>query len=261
MDEGREIVEPPKRFTVSGPEFIKDRLSVVKEEVKKIQQEHPEVLSFCMFGSMTTGKARSESDIDGYLFIDANIVAKNKRVNPACIQETDFSPSEVPRTYFTKEVSDEYTLSLRDNLMRRLNLTVDQVKHVRARPISEEIIDQHVDNTISQINSLEDYKRRKAEFEISEPYNLAARPEHPPLPSAGVTLEAMFHLEVGGGITEYRQYLLTKLEQMGDTGTKVWKIIIEGTEMMEQHLRNHTDVTYPRTLEQAIKVYGSPINH
>lgn len=69
------IAEPPeKRFKLSGEPFAKERLAKVKTTVDVLKREHPEILSFCLFGSMVKGKAKPESDIDGYLFVDADSV-------------------------------------------------------------------------------------------------------------------------------------------------------------------------------------------
>jgi len=44
---------------------------------------------------------------------------------------------------------------------------------------------------------------------------------------------------------------------MGEIGERVWQVVIEDTEQMEQHLRTGTEVIYPRTLEQAKQIYGT----
>lgn len=81
------------------------------------------------------------------------------------------------------------------------------------------------------------------------------RPKHPPFPTATTNLSAMFHLDLGGGIIKYRQYLIEKLAQMGKIGQQVWTTIIENAEMMEQHLSTNTEIHYPRTLAEAYQAY------
>lgn len=270
MSEASDIGEVPKRFQLSGEKFAKERMAVIREEVKSLQGKHPEVLSFCMFGSMTTGTARPESDIDGYLFVDVAKSAAARKTSPDAIIETQKSEhSGTPTTYFIEEVASGYTLPVRDAFKSKLELSDEHVEHIRSRPISREIIDQHVDSVIGQIQELERYKLAIAERELNDPFDKPdstpeeiqaywdSRPEHPPLPDVGTNLSAMFHLEVGGGIGEYRQYLINKLEGLGEAGEKAWRTIIERTEAMEQHLRTGTEVSYPRILEKAKQVYGT----
>ena len=270
MSEASDIGEIPKRFQLSGEKFAKERMATVKEVVKSLQSKHPEVLSLCMFGSMTTGTARPESDIDGYLFVDVTKSAAARKTSPDAIIETQKSDhSRTPTAYFTEEVAADYTLPIRDALKSKLGLSDEHVEHIRSRPISREIIDQQVNSVVGQIQELEKYKLAMAERELNDPFDKPDstpeeiqaywdnRPEHPPFPDVGTNLSAMFHLETGGGIREYRQYLLDKLGGLGETGEKVWRVVIERTEAMEQHLRTGTEVNYPRSLEKAREVYGA----
>ena len=59
-----------KRFVLSGNPEIKKRLSILREAVKELKLEYPEIISFLLFGSCTKGYASPESDIDGYLLVD-----------------------------------------------------------------------------------------------------------------------------------------------------------------------------------------------
>lgn len=274
MSEISEVGEAPKRFRLSNQELAKERVAVIKEEVKTLQKSHPEALSFCIFGSQTTGTARPESDIDGYLFVDVVKAAEARHLSPDEILETQKNKdSETPTTYLTDEVASEYISPLREVFKEKLSLSDEQVAHVRSRPISREIIDEHLGSLLEQIKKLEEYKKAVEKRELNNPFDkpghtveeieayIESRPQHPPFPYSGTNLSAMFHLDIGGGIGEYRQYLLDKLSRIGQTGEKAWRVIIEGTEEMEQHLRSDTEVSYPRTLEQARQVYGTSINN
>ncbi|QQG42475.1 MAG: hypothetical protein HYW15_03135 [Candidatus Giovannonibacteria bacterium] len=61
-----------KRFYLSRESFSKERLRVLKEEFGKFQENHPEVLALNLYGSMTKGYAKPESDIDGYFFLSGD---------------------------------------------------------------------------------------------------------------------------------------------------------------------------------------------
>jgi len=273
MPTGDSSVEPnvitEKRFVLSKEPFVKERMEAVKQVVDDIKSVHPEVLSFCMFGSMTSGRANPDSDIDGYLFVDASKTAEKNSKAPADILETTKPEEGSIRTYFVPEVENEYSGTMRQELIGRLNLTPEQVQHVRVRPISEQIISEHVEDLREQVKDLREFQTRVAEWESRNPEGSGRpiqevidyyeqRPKHPGFPSPSVTLQSMFHLQVGNGIQPYRTHLINQLSGMGKEGEEVWKAIIQGTEMMESHLQTDTGKLYPRTLENAKKMYATP---
>ena len=80
-------------------------------------------------------------------------------------------------------------------------------------------------------------------------------PETPDVVSPSTNIYGMFHLDAGGGIKPYREYLISRLSAMGDAGQSIWQQIIQHTEMMEQDLATNTNKDYPRTLEAAVQTY------
>lgn len=255
-----------KRFVLSKEPFAQERIEAVKQVVDDIKSVHPEVLSFCMFGSMTSGRANPESDIDGYLFVDATKTAGKLSKEQTDIIQTSKPEEGSIRTYFTSEVEDEYSGLMRQELMARLNLTAEQVQHVRIRPVSEQIIDEHVKDLQEQVNALREFNSKIIAWESRNPKGVGKpiqevldyyeqRPKHPSLPSPSVTLQSMFHLQIGNGIQPFRTHLINQLSNMGVEGEEIWKEIIQGTEMMESHLRTETGKVYPKTLEQAKAIY------
>lgn len=257
-----------KRFILSKEEFAERRIETVKGVVKELKQKHPEILSLCMFGSMTTGNARLESDIDGYLFVDADVVAKKLgRKEDDILDKTEANVEYFK--YDSKLKIPDWAQEIRDQLKEKLNLSDEQVKHIRTRPISESIIDQHLDGLMGQIKKAEDYRQQLKRWETSEPQTSGRiedleklteyykqKPEHPGLPDSSTNLFGMFHLETGGGIKNYREYLIGRLLTSGEIGEKAWKEIIKTTEELESHLQSNAGKKYPRILEEAKKVYG-----
>lgn len=268
-DNSVERTTTEKRFVLSKEPFAKQRIEAIRQIVGDMKAVYPEVLSFCMFGSMTSGRANPGSDIDGYLFVDATKVAERNSREPKDILETIKPEEGSIRTYFVPEVENEYLETMRLELIGRLNLTPEQVQHVRVRPISEQIINEHLEDLRKQVKRFREFQTRIAEWESRNPERCSKksiqevldyykqRPEHPGFPSPSVTLQSMFHLQVGNGIQPYRTYLIDQLSGMGDEGEEVWKAIIQGTEMMESHLRTDTGKLYPRTLESGRKVYAT----
>lgn len=72
--ERRASVEPileKKRFHLATEQFSKERLDALKQGFEEFQTQHPEVISFSLFGSMSKGYAKPDSDIDGWLFVSS----------------------------------------------------------------------------------------------------------------------------------------------------------------------------------------------
>lgn len=164
MEGGLDTASIPKRFILPEQDFAKNRLAVVHQEVNQFRQEHPEVLSLslCLFGSLITGHSRPDSDIDGYLFIDAEQIATADNIDQSSLLQTlhtEHYESASPTTYLTEPVVAKYTYPLRERLKVRLDLTDEQVKHVRSRPVSKTIIDQHVERIVDQTNALEKFRK------------------------------------------------------------------------------------------------------
>ena len=265
----REDPETQKRFVLSEQPFAKERLAVLQEVVGEIKREHPEILSLCLFGSMVKGAARLESDMDGYLFVDAGLVATEFKKEESAVLE-----KVKDRTYFIDELHKRYSVLLREPLKIRLSLSDEQVKHLRVLPVSEQllskelvVLEKQAQENLEYKKAHEEWKKMKPGGESSEgatiPNLLSSRIEHEKLrpkhvsrPHPSLFVHAMFHLEVGGGIRKYRKFLLEKLIEMGEEGELAWKEIIAATEMLEQNLKRDTDKHYPRNLKDALAVYG-----
>lgn len=213
MPEGKPV---EKRFILPKQEFAKERLRAIKEAVEAVQKGRAEVLSLCLFGTMISGKARPDSDIDGYLFIDSELLSKKLGVD-----EGEILYKEGPKKAFLLTP----LARLREDKLRRLieekaHLQAEQLFDVRAMPVSKYTIDSEIQNGTTG--------------------NLAI----------------MFHLDIGGGIRKYRDYLLKKLKEMGNEGEQIWSAMIRDIEKWELGRRPGAKVDYPRTLDRALAIYG-----
>ncbi len=242
-----------KRFVISPNEFGLKRLDAVQRSIEDIKAQNPEVLSLVVFGSTVKGESHDKSDIDGYIF-----------VNPSLSQDQNLHVVEEPTaTRLEPEIAGAYTSQLRNRIMDSTGLTSDQVAGIKILPISEEIINKQVADLVDTLNKLKSYnlerERRELEFLASNPNSLywEIRPMELKSPSPKPNLYTMFHLEIGGGIRDYRDYLIKRLEQEGDFGEEIWREIIEITEMMEQNMSYNTNKRYPRNLTEAKEVYGA----
>lgn len=257
--------ESEKRFTLSKEEFAKERIEAVKESINELKEDDSSILSFCMYGSMVKGTIKPKSDIDGFLFVDADLFVEEHQQHYKNLTEDEESKSRI-ETFFIEKINDQYTKKLHEMLKSQANLTEEQVTHAKIRPINEKIIDKHINFIMNGIQNNKEYKKqydewdknldnKTTDFSKLDEY-LKARPEYPEQVSPSTTLAGMFHLEIGGGIRKYRDMLISKLESMGQDGEKIWQEIIKSTEMFEQNLSSGTEKRYPKTLEEAKKVYG-----
>ncbi|MBT3417043.1 hypothetical protein HOE22_09760 [Candidatus Woesearchaeota archaeon] len=257
--------ESKKRFTFSKEQFAKERIEAIKESISELKEDDSSILSFCMYGSMVKGTIKPESDIDGFLFVDADLSEEEHQQHNENLTENEKSKSKI-ETFFIEKINDQYTKKLHETLKSQANLTEEQVAHAKIRPINEEIIDKHINFIEVGLQNEREYKKRYDEWDKNldsktTDFNkldeyLKARPEHPESTAPSTTLAGMFHLEIGGGIRKYRDMLISKLESMEQDGEKIWQEIIKSTEMFEQNLSSGTEKKYPRTLDEAKKVYG-----
>ncbi|HEY9584933.1 MAG TPA: nucleotidyltransferase domain-containing protein [Candidatus Paceibacterota bacterium] len=254
--------ETAKRFILSKEVFSKERLEAVKIEVEEMRAKYPEVLSLCLFGSMVKGTAHEGSDIDGYLFIDSALVAQRENLSEEKILEQH--PKVFNQIYLTEEMAQKYIIEFRDGLKEKTGLTDKEVEHIRSRPISEKVIEDEIAILLEYQINISKYQSDTERWIESRPprgSNLEeflayerAKPERPEYvrPSLG----AMFHLDVGNGIKKYRKLYIEKLGHLGPDGEKIWADTIKGTEMLENNLSTDDKKRYPRTLAEAVKVYG-----
>lgn len=253
--------ESGKRFVLSQNETLRSRLDIVKQEVEKLKEKYPEVLSLCLFGSMVKGTAHEGSDIDGELFIDTSVIAEREGVSERELIE------EIPgrdRLYLTQEVAKKYILELREAIKASAGLEDEDVHHIRSMPISEQIIDREIERMVDYYRALDKYENDIEKWYGSQPLNrgdidaelerLKSRPGRPQFISP--ELCEMFYLDVGGGIKKYRKMFVAKLLQLGVEGERLWQETIKGTEMMENNLSTDENKRYPRTLAEAVEVYG-----
>lgn len=238
--------QPQKRFRINAESFARERLKGLRESFSEIQKEYPEVVSLALFGSMTKGKAREESDIDGWIFVDASRVPMAETGKPTVEKVKTGGGMEEYR--LTPDVAQRYSGSLREKLKTRLQLTDEQVHHLRTLAISPEILEDELLKITGDVQKLLTWEN-------------ASGTKRGPRPDVQIptNLYAMFHLSLGNDIRAYRSQLLERLNRMGDVGARAWKEIIWQTEFMEQGMPiKPTDRRYPRTLEEAVAMNKKP---
>lgn len=258
---GRPEPGSDRRFEVSKAQFSKERLSALRHGFEKFQAQNPEALAFGMFGSMVQGRAIESSDIDGFLFLDAvAVLAKNKdssidTVTSEVIEHTGI----IKETMLDDKTEHQYSSAFRETIVAESEaLTAEHLPHLFVRPVSYEIIDQHIEEFVDLIHRFDEWIVKSKEREDflaqgGEEKRAPSVPEKPTLMQVSPNLVSLFYLQLGHGLDPYRNYLLEKLSQMGEVGEVVWKGIGRGLEAFEQG--TITDKKYPRTLEEAKGTY------
>ncbi len=254
--------ETEKRFVLSKEDFSKKRLGVLKEEVDALKEKYPEVLSFCVYGSMVKGTAHERSDIDGWLFVDSKKASESAGESEENILEVD--PNSGGQ-YFKKEVGEKYILELRQKVKEGVVSEEDElVKHMRVLPISEKMIDKTIEEKINYYNLIDQWDLDFRAWLKSEPPkgssldDLISYEKSKPVRPKKIDsiVYAMFHLDVGGGIRPYRKFFIDKLLSLGERGEKIWEDTIMGTQIMENDSGYNIDKRYPGTLQEAAAIYA-----
>lgn len=256
-------VRPEKRFAPSRESFVVERLAALKRTVAAVQAEHPEILSFMLFGSMSRGKPRPESDIDGYLFVDATAYEDESSSASSFVQSSSRFGTE---TLFPPEIAKSYSDEFTKRMSEESGMDSAKIKEgLKVRPISERIIMTDVAQLIKTAEAELAFAKARQEWEDAKSHGNLIRaiqhrrnePKQPHILRAipSTALLGMFHLDVGGGIRAYRAKVLEELMSHGEAGERAWSAIIQSVEMAENYWQT-TDKHYPRTLKHAHEMYG-----
>jgi len=252
----REVSE--SRINIPKDSIAYTRLIETQSVVKELKQEYPEILSLCVYGSNIKGFATQQSDIDGWMFVDSQLLARDIDIEESTLlekkKETNrYTKCKKEEIYFCEEIEYFYDLLIQSEIKERLNLCEIQVQHLRTRPLRKKIIDYNLEYYKRWVNRETLY--RKGEKNINRLRDYIGKP---PIYSGCLNtgyLPYIFHMAIGQGVEHYRSYLVKELTKMGERGDIIWSEIIEGVEVMENRFMLKTNIKYPRTLSEAKEIY------
>lgn len=241
----------------NSPESLR-RLTALKEVLAELSEDHSDIVGATIYGSTASGKARPDSDIDGYVYADIS-----KSENPD-IAEHIVATKEV----FSVEVAfgEELGKAMSDDINSRILAKMgelsaiekdgkDALSDLKVVPISEDIINQNIaelSDWAQAHNAREQYWRDlETSEEIPEEYNLPELPDSPS--SLARQINGLFHPDVSGSLGDYRRQVVEGLKQLGAAGEYVWQGVADFIETFEG---NREIEEMPRTLEEAARVYG-----
>jgi predicted nucleotidyltransferase len=234
----------PKRFEIQSEGFVRERFKAVRKGLDLIKKDNPNILGLTIYGSMVKGRAHEASDIDGYLYIDAERLAReeeesalNERREP---RQVTFNVGEVGKlaTYPAEHLYDVFKPLIIARFTESGHLKEEQVQDINVRPISAEIINEHIE---SMVHKLTESRETGTEAQIEPSQNLFG----------------LFHLAIGHELDTFRTQVIEKLEALGGDGELIWRAIINESEKLEQYMYTDTRINYPKTLASARKKYIS----
>ena len=247
------------RFLPPLNEVAKQRLAALQGMFLGYQADRPEVAGLTLFGSMTKGYATEKSDIDGYLFINADRVPVRSGEAPAVSvsRDDDEGSGVIENQYkFDPAIQEAYVNEFRAKVKAATGLSDEKLRNLAVEPVSRPIIQAELNDLLPWAVANLSYKEQTSAIEHDPQGWAKPQPKRPENRMPSALLSSLFHLQVGKGLTEYQQLLIDELSKQGAAGDFVWEEIVKGTEMMEQKLKVGTGKPYPRTLSDARKLYA-----
>ena len=265
-----------KRFVLPREERLKARLDSLKESLDSLQVSHPEIVGMTLYGSMVTGSATESSDIDGFVFLEESKAGDYltdedwqwaeeerhdyERKKPEWSTSVGVSEIDLAATHRYSPIVQE--------ALKGKGLTDEQIKHIRVRVISDEIIGNELTKTLESENEFIKYQgdivmwnKKMDELPIDQWPSWDEKPEYPNRYTIDWKIPALFHLEVGKELNHYRNEVVRRLKKAGDSGERVWKQIIGHTADMERHMRgSNYPHLYPTTIDEATNFYHLEAN-
>ncbi|MFA6274189.1 MAG: hypothetical protein WC662_03435 [Candidatus Paceibacterota bacterium] len=239
-----------KRFALPINESAKNRLNDFRVAVKEYQKEHPEILGATIYGSMIKGnQAKETSDIDSFLYIDAdNIPKENKDPNEKL--QNPYSPA----------------FKYRSELLNSLNISQKDEENFYEdlKPIilNSEIIDKNINNCIKFEIENNNYKKmlnEKYNNEMSEEEKYKLLSQEPVMDKMDFSPEiaGMFHVQIGKGVDKYRHLFLEKLNALPDKkiAESIWEEVHFTLNTFEKRKDTEKKIKIPSTFDEALKIY------
>lgn len=246
-----------KRFSAQPDGLInlyEVRRRAVQEGVKQLMADFPFITGGVLAGSLSKGRSGYRSDVDVYIFFDAEKVSKKLGIpieeilHDVPIQRLIHVVEVVDRTPFERflsDVEDASTAYIRKHVsMLRMP--------TRAHIIPEASGKAVIDDALRALDFINKHEKKPVQNSIV----------------ALIRLTRLFHLSVTQGVFADREYLLKELKSKGAVGEFIWSKIIQSVARSEQ-FDKHGDypnplqmplpkhVTYPWSLEKALKKYAS----
>lgn len=116
------------RFKLSREPEQMEKIKKIREIANEAEVNHPEFVSFQIFGSLIKGYAKNESDIDIYLIVDEDKIEREEN-------DQDQDAREIAKEKYLK--CKNLLNHVKGKMMVNMDLSEEQVKDVSLKIISE----------------------------------------------------------------------------------------------------------------------------
>lgn len=255
-----------KRFIAPKNQEAQQKLHAFREVVEKIAGLRPEIAGATVFGSMTKGNADNKSDIDAFLFVDAEKIGEitNEEKNSA---EMELAFKPVPKHVLFNDLAMKARFKplIEQEMQEKTSFRPDINLFVRvlSKNIIEDEISKIIENEKEITNweaSISAIKAKRKSTDISEWDSTLIN--SPPAPIKYIhdwRITALFYMQVGRNtpsLREYRKQILESLKEEGELGQKVWSKIVKDLRDSERYGEQTKDKLYPLTINDAVHHYG-----
>jgi predicted nucleotidyltransferase/uncharacterized protein YbaR (Trm112 family) len=252
------LIQPPqkieKRFLPATNDQAKERLNLFRNEVKNFQKNHPEFLGATLYGSMIKGdQAKKSSDIDTFLYIDAEKLPEQKK-------NDDYQSLE-----------REYRSEFLNDLHVSPNEAKKYYSDLRTKILSNDILEKDLNERIEYDRQYKEYIKTKDDLFNEEYLNAAPDVQEklrdqvtamdPEFKSINFSIAGMFHARIGDGIQKYRRLFLEKLVAIPDQelSQDIWEDIYIHLYTMETRSDFSIKIEIPRMLNDALRLYHTDL--
>ncbi len=265
-----------KRFIVTSEQQPKARLAAFRQALTEARAHFPEIVGATLYGSMVKDTAHEGSDVDAYIFVDldaakqhftsedyrlaeeeAKTVVREEQAQRQQIDTENPAPIQAPRVedlIARKRYRPGFVSAL-----EKTGLAPDDMKDIRVRVLSQEVINQDLSMAVKQELKLVDWEKQLVEVNKTDFNNYWEWTKNNPRPNfrfGDLRISSLFHLAIGRNLDQYRGYVLDFLSSNGASGERVWKGIIGRTADMERSFvgSNYQNL-YPQTIDSAKAYY------
>lgn len=278
-----------KRFRLREDNLAPEKIEAFRTAIETLQKEYPEIRGATMYGSLVRGEGSLESDIDACVFIDLSMATRTIQKNAP--EQDDFYRTKLrpmPPSFNSRNAlmmnifenpTEEENLQLRYYIASKAQafyekLIADAIRTELQRVIKAKGI--HVDSSYTKsletepsimpmsnsgIGAVMDELLKPSGRKVgtwSQAGGTSARGksrDYFEATSFARNMGPLFHLEVGGGVREYRTHLLERLQKAGPQGEKLWAEIRDFLSRWET-TGGRRSIHIPNTLNDAIRTYA-----
>lgn len=278
MVEGKDYPPSERRFEVANEkkdpirgrqdDIAYERVEGLKELYWWLRSEIPDIcFAFSLFGSLSKGKplnpkSAESADVDVAMFFDED----DLRENHAKLYAENGTYRRQYDAVNTPDFLQRLPGSLEEKQRKVRSMAMHRYLSIWIQAHSEKFLEGALVHPHPQAIS---YEGPDSLFTLVE--NFAGmeqggkadqrRPVDPEKNPFAYAIARFFHLDVGGGLKEYRQHFLQQISLLDpQTREHFWSVVDRCARGAERDnvIPEKAEKQYPRTFDEAVKYYGLP---